>query len=60
MADQWGTKLVPGDIEINSENVIGVAMQDLSDKDCDELEQELQREQEEVMAERRRKKLASF
>jgi hypothetical protein len=60
MADQWGTKLVPGDIEINSENVIGVAMQDLSDKDCDELEQELQREQEEVMAEHRRKKLASF
>jgi hypothetical protein len=60
MADQWGTKLVPGDIEINSENVIGVAMQDLSDKDCDELEQELQREQEEVMAEHRRNKLASF
>jgi hypothetical protein len=41
MADARGTKSVPGDTGVNTENVIGVAMEDLSGKDRDELEQEL-------------------
>jgi hypothetical protein len=41
LADARGTKSVPGDTGVNTENVIGVAMEDLSGKDRDELEQEL-------------------
>jgi hypothetical protein len=60
MADARGTKSVPSDTAVNIENVISVAMEDLFDKDRDELEREWQRELEEVMAERRKKKLACF
>jgi hypothetical protein len=60
MADARGTKSVPSDTGVNIENVISVAMEDLFDKDRDELEREWQRELEEVMAERRKKKLACF
>jgi hypothetical protein len=41
MADARGTKSVPGNTGVNTKNVIGVAMEDLSGKDRDELEQEL-------------------
>jgi hypothetical protein len=46
--------------KFTADNVIGVEMDDLSKKDREELEKELQREMEEVMAERRKKKLACF
>jgi hypothetical protein len=45
-------QVIPGDTEVTTENVIGVGMEDLSDKDRDDLEWGLQRELEEVMAER--------
>jgi hypothetical protein len=60
MADPKGAKSVPDGTPINVGNVIAVEMEDLLVKDWDELEQELQREMEEVMAEMRRKKLACF
>jgi hypothetical protein len=60
MADARGTKSVLSDTGVNIENVISVAMEDLFDKDRDELEREWQRELEEIMAERRKKKLACF
>jgi hypothetical protein len=49
-----------GDTGINTDNVIGVAMEDLSDKDRDKLERDLQHELEEVMVERRKKKMVWF
>jgi hypothetical protein len=60
MADPKGTKLAPDGATISAGNVISVEMEDLSEKDRDEMERELQRELEEFMAERRRKKLACF
>jgi uncharacterized alkaline shock family protein YloU len=60
MADPKGTKSTLDSAAINVGNVISVEMEDLSEKDQDELEQELQCELKEVMAERRRKKLACF
>jgi hypothetical protein len=59
MADPKGMESVPDGAAISAENVISVEMEDLSEKDQDELERELQRELEEFMAERR-KKLACF
>jgi hypothetical protein len=59
MADPKGMESVPDGVAISAENVISVEMEDLSEKDQDELERELQRELEEFMAERR-KKLACF
>jgi hypothetical protein len=38
MEDARGTKSVPGDTGVTTENVICVDMEDLSDKDWDELE----------------------
>jgi hypothetical protein len=58
-ADPKGTKAAPDDAGVNTENVISVEMEDLSEKDRDDLERELQRELK-VRAERRRKKLACF
>jgi hypothetical protein len=54
------TKSVPSGMEVNDENIIGVEIGDLTEKDRKELELELQREMEEVMAERRKKKLVCF
>jgi hypothetical protein len=59
MADQRGTKSVPSNTDVNPEIMIDVVMEDLSEKDRDELERELQLVLEEVMAERR-KKLTCF
>jgi hypothetical protein len=52
------TKVAPSGVQVNNENIIGVEMADLTEKEQKELE--LQREMEEVMAERRKKKLACF
>jgi hypothetical protein len=60
MAEARGTKSVPGDTGVTTENVICVGMEDLSDEDRDALEWELQSELEEVIVERRKKKLACF
>jgi hypothetical protein len=60
MADPKGTKAVPDGMKVSAENVTEVAMEDLSEKDREEIEGELQRELEEVMVERRKKKLACF
>jgi hypothetical protein len=54
------TKTAPASAEANDENIIGVGMDDLTEKDRRELKLELQREIEEVIAEKRRKKLACF
>jgi hypothetical protein len=59
MADQRGTKSVPSNTDVNPEIMIDVVMEDLSEKDRDELERELRLVLEEVMAERR-KKLTCF
>jgi hypothetical protein len=54
------TKAAPYGAEVNNENIIRVEMGDLTKKDRKELELELQWEMEEVMSERRKKKLAYF
>jgi hypothetical protein len=54
------TKVAPSSTEVNNDNIIGVEMGDLTEKDRKELELELQREMEEVVAERRKKKLGCF
>jgi hypothetical protein len=38
MADQKGTKAAPNDASLNPKNVIEVVMEDLSEKDRDEIE----------------------
>jgi DNA topoisomerase VI subunit A len=55
-----GAKVVPDGARINTANVIGVEMEDLLEKDRNDLELELQREIEEVMAEKRKRKLSCF
>jgi hypothetical protein len=60
VVDPKGMRAAPNGAAVNTDNVIGVEMGDLSEKDRDEIERELQRELEEVMMERRRKKLACF
>jgi hypothetical protein len=60
MADPKGSMTAPDSATVNSENVIAVEMEDLMEKDQDELEWELQHDLEEVMAERRKRKLACF
>jgi hypothetical protein len=56
LVDPKGTKAVPDGARVTTENVIEVAMEDLLEKDQEEVESEL----EEEMVERRRKKLACF
>jgi hypothetical protein len=58
MIDPRGTKQVSSEAEINAENVVSMAMEDLLGKDRNGLERELQRELKEVMVEWRQKKLA--
>jgi hypothetical protein len=60
MVDLMGTKSAPDRAKVTTDNVIWVEMQDLSEKDHNDLELELQRDMDKVMAERRRKKLACF
>jgi hypothetical protein len=60
VVDPKGMKVAPDGAMVNTENIIGVEMGDLSEKDRDEIERELKRKLEEVMVERRRKKLACF
>jgi hypothetical protein len=60
MADLMGVKAAPDGTAVNTENVIAVEMEDLTEKDRDDLEREMQRELKEVMAERRSKKLTCF
>jgi hypothetical protein len=60
MSDPKVTRTTGDSSEVSAGNVIEVAMEDLLEKDRKHLELELQCEMEEVMAERRRKKLASF
>jgi hypothetical protein len=60
MADLKGAKAAPDGVAINTANLISVEMEDLSERDWDELERELQSELEEIMVERWRQKLACF
>jgi hypothetical protein len=60
MVNPKGAKSTPDGAKVATDNVIRVEMKDLSEKDREEIEKELQREMEEVMAERRKKKLACF
>jgi hypothetical protein len=60
IVDPKGSKGVTDGAKVTTENVIEVSMEDLSEKDREEVERELQRELEEEMAERCRKKLACF
>jgi hypothetical protein len=60
MVDPKGAKTVPNSTRIDPTNIIGVEMGDMSEKDRNDLELELQRELEEVMAEKQRQKLACF
>jgi hypothetical protein len=60
MGDPKGTKTVPDGVGINVYNVIRVEMEDLSERDENDLELEVQWEMEEVMAKRKRQKLACF
>jgi hypothetical protein len=60
MFDPKMTKAMGDGAGINPRNVIEVAMGYLSEKDQKDLELELQREMEGIMAERRKKKLACF
>jgi hypothetical protein len=57
VVDAKGVKLVPDGTKISTENVIGINMDDLSKKDLEEVERELQRELKEEMVERCKKKL---
>jgi hypothetical protein len=50
----------PKGAKVTADNVVGVEMEDLSENDREEIEKELQREMEEVMVERRKKKLTCF
>jgi translation initiation factor IF-2 len=52
VVDPKGTKAATDGTKVTTENVIGVAMKDLSEKDREEVERELQHELEEEMAER--------
>jgi hypothetical protein len=52
MADLKGTTTVPDDTRVNSMNVVSVEMTDLSEKDKNNVELELQWEIEEVMVEK--------
>jgi hypothetical protein len=54
------TRVVVDSVGVNPGNVIEVAMEDLTEKDQNDLVLELQREIQEVMAERRNKKGACF
>jgi hypothetical protein len=60
MADLKAAKATGHATRVNPGNVIKVAMEDLFEKDWRDLELELQHKMEEVMAERRKKKLACF
>jgi hypothetical protein len=60
VVDPKGSKVATDGTRVTTENVIGVAMEDLSEKDWEEVECELQHELKEEMAERCRKKLAYF
>jgi hypothetical protein len=60
MTDPKATRVTGDSSGVNPRSVIEVAMEDLSEKDQKDLELELQREMEEMMAEWRRKKLACF
>jgi hypothetical protein len=60
MVDPKGTKSAPDGGKVSTENVIGVTMDDLSKKDREKVECELQREIEEEMVEWCKKKLACF
>jgi hypothetical protein len=41
MVDPKGTKVVPDGMKVSAENVTEVAMEDLSEKDREEIEREL-------------------
>jgi pyruvate kinase len=60
MADLKGAKAAPDGAGVNLVNVISMEMADLSEKDRNDLELELQQELEEVMAKKRRHKLSCF
>jgi hypothetical protein len=60
MIDPKATRVTGDSSGVNPRSVIEVAMEDLSEKDQKDLELELQREMEEMMAEWQRKKLACF
>jgi hypothetical protein len=60
MVDPKGAKSAPDNANVTADNVINVAMEDLSTKDREETERELQHELEEEMAKRRQKKLTCF
>jgi hypothetical protein len=60
VVDPNGMKVVSESAGVRADNIIGVEMGDLSEKDREEIERELQWEHEEVMVERTRKKLACF
>jgi hypothetical protein len=60
MADLKGAMSAPDGAAIQAGNVISIEMNDLSDKDWDELERELQHELEEVMAQRRKEEARLF
>jgi hypothetical protein len=55
-----GVTSAPDGAKVSTENVIGIEIEDLSEKDREEIEKESQRELEEVMVEKRKKKLAYF
>jgi hypothetical protein len=60
MADPKATRVAGDCSGVNPRNIIEVVMDDLLEKDQKDLELELQREMEEVMAERQKKKLTCF
>jgi pyruvoyl-dependent arginine decarboxylase (PvlArgDC) len=60
MGNPKGARAASNGAKVTNDNVIGVVMEDLSEKDWEEVKHELQRELKEEMAERRRKKLAYF
>jgi hypothetical protein len=60
VVDPKGPKLAKDGTRVNADNIIGVEMGDLSEKDRDEIERELQWELAEVMVERHKKNLVCF
>jgi hypothetical protein len=60
VVDPKGTNVATNSARVNTDNIIGVEMGGRSEKDWEKVERKLQRELEEVMVERKRKKLACF
>jgi hypothetical protein len=60
VVDPKGAKSGPDGAAVNTENIINVSMEDLSDKDWNKLEHELQQEIEQEMEDRQRKNLSCF